>query len=137
MAKKNLVEPVPNYNAGEELPYRNQHNYDSTPPPPLAPGPSMTVRGQAYSVKEIMERALGGIIPERKNYEYFDVEDIDNINEFYSMGFDLTDLDRLAEQSALFNDAVQKAKEAKDNDPEHPDNEPEPPAPEPEPEPEN
>lgn len=112
---------IPNYNEGKDLPYHNQYNYNSRVRPEdryeTNEGPSMTIQGQALSVGEILERALGGVPPQQRNYEYFDVEDIDNINEMFTAGFDLTDLDELDRRAAIFAEAIERAKEKRDQDP--------------------
>ena len=72
---------TPDYNTGE-VPYTNQSNYNQRKRPerPLDPV-SITVPGEAMTIQEIMERALGGMPIERENYGYFDQEDIDKISK--------------------------------------------------------
>lgn len=122
---------TPDYNTGE-VPYTNQSNYNQRKRPerPLDPV-SITVPGEAMTIQEIMERALGGMPIERENYGYFDQEDIDKISKFYAPhNLDLTDLDELRNEVAEFQAAVDNAIENRDN----PEPEPEP-IPEPEPTP--
>ena len=113
MAKKN-----PNYNEGLDLPYKNHYNYqdkitDQERFETVDPV-SMTVQESSHSVAEIMQRALGGIPEERVNIEYMDQEDIDKISEFYTVGLDLTDLDRLSENVKDLQIIVDEAKNAKE-----------------------
>lgn len=71
---------------------------------------SMTVPGQAKTIKQIMERALGGLMPDGRLVEYFDQEDLDKINKYYANpgSLDLTDLDEMAEHVEALQDVVKK-----------------------------
>lgn len=90
--------------------YRTAENYiqrdDENEP---GGGASQTIPGEALSIREILTRAMGGIEPERKNYTFFDQEDLDKIDKFYGAGLDLTDLDELGDRLIELNDSVVKA----------------------------
>lgn len=56
--------------------------------------PSLTVQGETMTIQEMMKRAqIQGHFPENtSNAPFMDVDNIDEINEMYSVGLDLTDL---------------------------------------------
>lgn len=123
----------PNYSEGMDLPYWNQHNYNKPQEePPVRPprrktesdfGESLTIPGEAMSIKQIMERAMGGIAPEQRNYQYFDEEDLDKVDRFFSNpgSFDLTDLDEFRERVTNLKEAVDRAVRKKDEETEEPE----------------
>ncbi len=89
------------WNIGE-VSYVNSKNYNQRRPEPrgstLDPI-SLTIPGESMTIKQIMDRAINGISPEFRKVEFFDQEDMDNINNFPT---DLTDLDNTrAELEAL------------------------------------
>lgn len=71
---------------------------------------SMTIPGEARTIKELIERLENGMPLERRAYAYFDVEDLDDINDMFAPSTDLTDLDRNKErlEKALqaYNNAI-------------------------------
>lgn len=99
----------------EKLFYQTQRRY--------APGarryeegstePSQTVVGQAKTIKQLLARALQGIPTPDREVNYFDPEDVDNIDEYFAPGLDLTDLDDLRRRNDQAAKAIQKAEENK------------------------
>ena len=77
------------YNIGE-FEYYNNENYarrkelrETSEVMEVPEGESLTVPGEAMTIKEIMERALRGMPPVASNAEFFDQEDLEKIDEFY------------------------------------------------------
>lgn len=84
-------------------------------------GKQMTIQNDALSIKQIIERYQNGIPVQFKQSEYLDVEDVRNINYFYSPAIDLTDLETLDNQLQRLNataEALQKQKNAISKKPE-------------------
>ncbi len=85
------------WNIGE-VDYLNQANYNAKRLIRNDPAwgreenlnPSRTVEGDALTIGEIMERALNGIVPPRKQVLFFDQSDMEAIRSF---PIDLTDLE--------------------------------------------
>lgn len=72
--------------------------------------PSQTVPDEVYSLKELVERAQRGIEMDRKPVLYFDEEDLEKVNRYFSPGsLDLTDLDALRDRVSEMDEALQKA----------------------------
>lgn len=73
-------------------------------------GASQTVTGEAYTIKELMDRYRNGMPLPHSNYAYFDQEDLDQINRFFNPGsLDLTDLDELNNNVSMLQKSVQEA----------------------------
>lgn len=72
--------------------------------------PSETIQGEAYTLKELLQRFAQGQGLERKTVHYFDPEDIDQINKLFNPGaVDLTDLDQLRSEVAWMNEKINQA----------------------------
>ena len=110
------------YNAGE-FEYMNAENYNrkrrailEENPDARLPGitfndePSMTVPGEALSIKQIMERALNGISPQERQVEFFDQENFDRILEAPQ---DISDLVTMREELIDMSEAVLETINAK------------------------
>lgn len=96
--------------------YSTKRNYrpNSTRREDFTDVPSQTVQGDSYTIAEMFERYSNGIIPNQTPPVYMDVDDIEQINEFYNPGaLDLTDLDRLQGQIDFMQEAVDKAQQRK------------------------
>lgn len=76
-------------------------------------GKSMTIQGEAYTIQELMERAVvsGQLMAETRIPTYMDPEDLDKINHFYSKNIDLTDMDELRRQTEDMAHTIKKAQE--------------------------
>lgn len=63
--------------------------------------PSQTVQGQSMTIKELFQRHREGQLIKERRYQYLDVEDIQNLEEFEFRrpNLDFTDLQRLVEQN--------------------------------------
>lgn len=98
--------------------YHTKRNFDHTKYGEGPHGPSLTVPGEALSINEIMERyTRTGTAPIREA-EYFDVEDIDYINQYYAPhALDLTDMDGLTNHIDRLQAALAKAKQNKETEP--------------------
>lgn len=57
--------------------------------------PSETIQGEAKSIAELLQGELQGMSANRKEVFYMDVDDIDQITDFYRNPIDLTDIDRV------------------------------------------
>ena len=76
---------------------------------------SMTIPNDAYTIDEIIKRSMSGMPAEHeRNVMYFDQEDLDKINEFYTVPQDFTDLDRLREQHQEQAKMLERAMKAKE-----------------------
>lgn len=109
------------YNTGE-FPYNNQENYNRRRPTvdpddelyrEVPKGDSMTVPGQTLTIKQIMERALNGIKPDLQESPFFDVEDLEMLQEF---PIDLTDLDESRAHLVYAQRALDEAIVARDEE---------------------
>lgn len=76
--------------------------------------PSLTVPGEALTIKEIMERAMAGTEPDTSDAQFFDVDDIKQIDEFFRQGLDLTDLDKLNARATELLGEIEEAKKRKE-----------------------
>lgn len=117
----------PNYNEGT-FSYLNQENYMKRKPvrPIPDPGETMTVPGEAQTMREIMDRAINGMPVKQVENRYFDLEDLEVLRQ---NPIDLVDLDEtraaLQEQLEIINEGIAKrnAEEEEndgDNDPADP-----------------
>ncbi len=116
------------YNAAE-FSHMNQQNYkqrraalDPDWGKEVNEEPSQTVPGESFTVKEIMDRILGGIKPEFEEVQFFDQENLDRINDF---PIDLTDLDRtrteLEEMTIAVDAAIAESESQPEEEPEVPE----------------
>jgi hypothetical protein len=75
---------------------------------------SKTVPDEDMSIKELMKRANSGLSDERQ-VSFMDVDSIDQVSDFMSPHFDLTDLDRISakeeELKKAYTQAVESVKE--------------------------
>lgn len=72
--------------------------------------PSQTIQGDSMSIQELIMREKQGQFMARHNAQYFDVDDIETINRFFSPSqLDFTDLDMLNANIADMQIAVQRA----------------------------
>lgn len=78
--------------------------------------PSQTVPGEAMTIQQIMDRAMAGTPPEQSDAQYFDVDDVSQVDEFFSTGLDLTDIDRLNARATELMGAIEEAKKRKKNE---------------------
>lgn len=64
--------------------------------------PSMTVEGEARTIAELLQKEISGMPIGRREVQYMEVDDINEISRFYRPIVDRTDLDELkAHNSAL------------------------------------
>lgn len=59
---------------------------------------SLTVPGETRSIKELLARQLQGMDPETRELNYLEVDDIDNIDQFFGPMEDLTSLDEIRDR---------------------------------------
>lgn len=88
--------------------------------------PSLTVPGESMTIKEIMARAMAGTEPEQGDAQYFDVDDVSHINEFFRQGLDLTDIDKLNARATELIGEIEEAKKRKEEAESEPEPESEP-----------
>lgn len=114
--------------------FRSYHSKVAKPVPGKQPDDTnLTIENDAYTIQELFEKHLAGMPLSERPMEYFDVEDISHINEFFAPHIDLTDFDRLSHRIAKAKDAIERAKAKRDADVES-NAEPDPePTPDPEP----
>lgn len=75
---------------------------------------SMTIPGEAVSIKDLLERAIAHNEAFQRPVIYFDDVALEDINKFWSPNLDLTDLDQLSEQNNRMAAAIKRAQEAQD-----------------------
>lgn len=94
-------------------PYRNKHDLqaDTKKNPHLyyemhvdqdgEPLPSQTIKGQTMTIKELFKRHREGQLIKERKYQYLDVEDIQNLEEFEFRrpNLDFTDLQKLVQRN--------------------------------------
>lgn len=75
--------------------------------------PSQTIQGEAYTIQQLMERAVasGQLLAEVPDSAFVDQEDMDLITEFYRPALDLTDIDRAREYAAQLKQKVDSLRE--------------------------
>lgn len=69
----------------------------------------VTEPNMAMTVKEIMEKAMKGIEPDRRNVHYMEVKDVDEVNEFYNAHFELEDIEALRVHEQALRQSYQEA----------------------------
>lgn len=79
-------------------------------------GPSVTVPGEAMTIQEIMARAMAGTEPDRKDAQYFDEEDLSQVNRFFGPNIDLTDIDTINARATELVGHIEEAKKRKEED---------------------
>ena len=60
--------------------------------------PSMTVMGESWTIRELVDKYASGQIQPDANVSYLDVENFDAITEVFRKHIDLTDLDNFTRQ---------------------------------------
>ena len=60
--------------------------------------PSMTVMGETWTIRELVDKYASGQIQPDANVSYLDVENFDAITEVFRKHIDLTDLDNFTKQ---------------------------------------
>jgi t-SNARE complex subunit (syntaxin) len=60
--------------------------------------PSMTVMGESWTIRELVDKYASGQIEADQNVSYLDVENFDAITEVFRKHIDLTDLDNFTQQ---------------------------------------
>lgn len=60
--------------------------------------PSMTVMGESWTIRELVDKYASGQIQPDANVSYLDVENFDAITEVFRKHIDLTDLDNFTKQ---------------------------------------
>lgn len=90
----------------------NHMNYVSREHSVNSTGESMTIPGEAISIKELLDRATQGTPLLHREPIYFDQEDMEKIDLFYSPHIDLTDLDELASRNAEMHEMIIRAQKA-------------------------
>lgn len=65
-------------------------------------GPSLTIQSEAYTIRELFERAVrGGFLDEEiPDSQFMDPQEVEEINKFYGPDIDLTDLAALRQHTA-------------------------------------
>lgn len=76
---------------------------------PRSEEPSQTVPGEARTIKQLLQNALQGLSADERQVNYFDEENLDNINHFFAPGLDLTDLDDLRRKNQAAMAAIEAA----------------------------
>ena len=59
---------------------------------------SMTVMGESWTIRELVDKYASGQIEQDANVSYLDVENFDAITEVFRKHIDLTDLDNFTKQ---------------------------------------
>lgn len=94
--------------------YNTQHAYAPRAQYETHGKPSMTVPGEAKTIKELLARALQGVENPERDANYLDVEDIGQINQFFAIGsLDLTDLETLQQRNKDLGATIEKGLKAK------------------------
>lgn len=73
---------------------------------------SKTVRNDSYTIREILQRYQGGINPDIRNTEYFDEENLENIDSRYRPSHDLTELDMFQNDLKSRSNQIQMMEQA-------------------------
>jgi hypothetical protein len=60
--------------------------------------PSLTVMGESWTIRELVDKYASGQIQPDSNVSYLDVENFDAITEVFRKHIDLTDLDNFTRQ---------------------------------------
>lgn len=72
--------------------------------------PSLTVKDDSMTIKQIIEKYRAGARPDQRNFVFLDNEDLSTINEFYRApgALDYTDIERLITRNKETLRKVQK-----------------------------
>lgn len=99
----------------KQLFYKTKHSYVPGTGREICTQESVTVPDQSFTIRELIDRIARGTEEYKPPSDemYFDVDDIDHINEFFSPAVDLTDIDNLNEHVSMLKGALEKAKAAK------------------------
>lgn len=104
----------------EKLHIRNHYDKGKTTiETEINDGEIITIDNQAMTIQEIMERAKGGIEPEKRNVQYREVNNINEIDENYAPMQDLTQIDinrkRVVELQNKIQEQERQIKEQEQN----------------------
>lgn len=69
--------------------------------------PSMTVMGESWTIRELVDKYASGQVQADLNVSYLDVENFDAITEVFRKHIDLTDLDNFTRQIETLQATVQ------------------------------
>jgi hypothetical protein len=70
--------------------------------------PSMTVMGESWTIRELVDKYASGQIEPDQNVSYLDVENFDAITEVFRKHIDLTDLDNFTKQIETLQETVEQ-----------------------------
>ena len=70
--------------------------------------PSMTVMGESWTIRELVDKYASGQIEADQNVSYLDVENFDAITEVFRKHIDLTDLDNFTKQIETLQATVEE-----------------------------
>ena len=70
--------------------------------------PSMTVMGESWTIRELVDKYASGQIETDQNVSYLDVENFDAITEVFRKHIDLTDLDNFTKQIETLQETVEQ-----------------------------
>jgi hypothetical protein len=70
--------------------------------------PSMTVMGESWTIRELVDKYASGQIELDQNVSYLDVENFDAITEVFRKHIDLTDLDNFTKQIETLQATVEE-----------------------------
>ena len=70
--------------------------------------PSMTVMGESWTIRELVDKYASGQIELDQNVAYLDVENFDAITEVFRKHIDLTDLDNFTKQIETLQETVEQ-----------------------------
>ena len=70
--------------------------------------PSMTVMGESWTIRELVDKYASGQIETDQNISYLDVENFDAITEVFRKHIDLTDLDNFTKQIETLQETVEQ-----------------------------
>ena len=70
--------------------------------------PSMTVMGESWTIRELVDKYASGQIEPDQNLSYLDVENFDAITEVFRKHIDLTDLDNFTKQIETLQETVEQ-----------------------------
>lgn len=88
--------------------YKTKYAYQVTPGT-QSDAPSLTVKGESMSIKDLLIRFQNGMPLTQKQPIYFDEPDLERINQFFRPDVDLTDLAALNDHVNYLKQVVEQA----------------------------
>lgn len=98
-----------------KLHYKTKRTFNPSLGMEINEQPSQTVQNETESIQELLVKYSQGMQINRKVMTYFDNEDLETINRFYSPGqLDLTDIDKLNDHVQHLQASIDRAKQQRD-----------------------